>query len=328
MQRLIGLRGALLAAALTSAALAAAPAATAGDGPARVINLTPDSAPGWYPSEQLEQQARKTAIDYLAALDQGRYGDAYAMQTEGNRRLQSLTAFTERLTRFNAEAGAVKERRITTVTWTADPAQAPMKGKYAAIDLISQFDRVDRHCGYLVMYQPPSGGAFQVMRSEENFLTNSQAAAIAKDGSDSAVKAAWAQLSAHCPGYAQAQALAAAVPFAPLPPGPLAEAEASDIGYPSVEAALAGLRAKPGVKFSQQDGWTIANDPSENALWTFTPPGHAAYPAVVKRRMITQNGQVVMDMSVMCKGSKQACDDLVRAFQDLNAKIAESLRKR
>ena len=181
---------------------------------------------------------------------------------------------------------------------------------YVALDLISRFVNVDRHCGYLMLYQAPSGGAFQIMREESNYMDNATAASIAKQSSPAAVEQRWAEVYGHCPGYRP----------------PLLEASKNTIGYPNVAAALVGLHAKPGVVFKEQGGWTVAEDGAENAFWSFPPPGNPAYPAAVKRYFVKDGGGVSLEMAVQCEASKEACDDLVRTFQDLNAKMAAGMR--
>lgn len=328
MQRLTGRPGVWIAAAIVSLASSLAPRDAHGADPIaqpaiapRVINVTSDSQPGWLPSEALERQARKAALDYLAAMDNGHYAEAYALLADLNRKDQPFDAFAHRLRDFNARAGAVKERRVTTVTWTKDPAHAPAPGVYVALDLISRFANVDRHCGYLVLYQAPTGGDFAVMREEDDFLDNDAAAKIAKQHSQADVETTWAQVSANCPGYAQA----VSVGLAPTP-GPLAEVSASPVGYPTVDAALADLHSKPGVVFSTKDGWTVATDKTALTFWSFPPPGHPAYPAAVKRTVVSRAGGTFIDMKILCGASKAACDDLVRSFEQLNAQMSANLR--
>lgn len=277
----------------------------------RVVNVTTDSQPGWTPSVELEQQARAAVLAYLAALDGGKYDEAYAMIADLNRTGQPLPAFTERMRAFNARAGHATERSITTVTWTKDSPNAPLPGVFVAFDLVSHFANIDRHCGYLMMYQPPSGGAFKVMREENNYFTNADAADVAKKSGAAAVDRAWAAVSANCPGYQ-----------APLP-----EASSPTTGYPSVAAALAGLHAKSGVVFREDHGWTIAEDEADMTVWSFAPVGDPAYPAVVKRHLHTKDGATYVDMSVHCEASKSACDNLVRSFNQLNAKIGADLQE-
>jgi hypothetical protein len=105
------------------------------------------------------------------------------------------------------------------------------------------------------------------------------------------------------------------------------EAPKSTIGYPTAEAALAALRAKPGVTFAEQDGWTIATDDGANAVWSFPPEHDPAYPAVVRRQMTPgPKGSVSVQMDVLCSASKAACDDLVRAFERMNEEVKAQLQ--
>ena len=272
--------------------------------------------PGWLPSEELERQARKTAIDFMAAMDEGNYAEAYAFLADLDRKDQTLPDFSDSLRQFHMRAGSVVERRIVTVTWTKNPADAPLPGVYAALDLVSRFANIDRHCGYLVLYQAPSGGVFQVMRQEDNFLDN----ATAKQSSPVEVERAWAKLSARCPGYTRAQP----APVAPLKP--LLEAPNSTIGYLTVEIALTALHSKTGVVFTSKDGWMVASDAAAQTIWSFPPPGHPAYPAAVKRQVVEQAGEISMKMTVLCEATKEACDDLVRSFEQLNAQMSASMR--
>jgi hypothetical protein len=122
-------------------------------------------------------------------------------------------------------------------------------------------------------------------------------------------------------------AIALCVAFAVSAAAPLPEAPQSTVGYPTAEAALAAMRAKPGVEFSTQDGWTIASDPDTNTVWSFPPEHDPAYPAVVKRQMTPgPKGAVVVQMDVLCSASKTACDDLVRAFERMNDEVKAQLQ--
>src|SRR5690242_3736700 len=138
----------------------------------RVANVSSDSEPGWVPTKEDEERARKTAFDYLAYLDGGKYTDAYAFLAEIDRKDQPLLDFVKRLREFNANAAKVIERRIVAVTWSKNPKAAPLPGAYAAIDLVSRFANIDRHCGYIVLFQAQSDGPFKVMREEYNYIDN------------------------------------------------------------------------------------------------------------------------------------------------------------
>jgi len=100
-----------------------------------------------------------------------------------------------------------------------------------------------------------------------------------------------------------------------------AEAKESTIGYPTVAAALEALRAKPGVRFAYEDSWLVVSDPPTQTLWSFTPAGHPAHPAVVKRQVVEQNGAVGLSMTVRCEATKVACEAMVKMFEIQNASL-------
>jgi hypothetical protein len=103
---------------------------------------------------------------------------------------------------------------------------------------------------------------------------------------------------------------------------------ASSIGYESVAAALAALKARSDVKMAVYNGWTLASDAAEKALWSFTPPTHPAYPAAVKRTVFERNGRALIDVSALCEASKRACDELIAEFPELRRKNIEEDRDR
>jgi hypothetical protein len=109
---------------------------------------------------------------------------------------------------------------------------------------------------------------------------------------------------------------------------PLPESARSGIGYPSPGAAYRALRADPAIQFRNQDGWVIADDRGHDAVWTFSPQGDPAFPAVVKRQVVERNGQLALDMSVLCGASKEVCDDFVRRFQRLDEAMARDIQRR
>lgn len=107
---------------------------------------------------------------------------------------------------------------------------------------------------------------------------------------------------------------------------------AQALGYASVSQALESLKAKPGVSINitKPDGWVIINEPNPTfAVWSFTPEGHYAHPAVV-RRIIQQrpNGEVYVEMAALCQATKEPCDKLIREFQQLNERMREQVRAR
>jgi len=177
--------------------LAATPVAAPAQIASREVNVTSDSASGWIPSEALERQALDTLRTYFAAWDGGKADQAYAMMTPANRQMMPFAEFDKTTAVFHAVSGALISRRVLKVTWTKDPPNSPEPGIYVAIDEAPRYVGASRQCGYVVLFQPPGGGPFQVMRTENNFLSDANAAKMAPGQADSA----WAAASANCPNY-------------------------------------------------------------------------------------------------------------------------------
>jgi hypothetical protein len=104
------------------------------------------------------------------------------------------------------------------------------------------------------------------------------------------------------------------------------EVKSSTIGYPSVAAALADLHSKPEVKFSEANGWTIAEDKSRFTLWSFAPAGDPSYPSAVKRTAVQEGGRTSLNMKVLCESTQEACDRLVEDFEALNRRLQDSFK--
>jgi hypothetical protein len=102
----------------------------------------------------------------------------------------------------------------------------------------------------------------------------------------------------------------------------------SDLGYSTVASALTGLQKKDGVRVSRQGGWTVIDDRAALTLWSFTPEGHPAHPAVIQRTIVEDQGNLFVQMHVLCEATKPACDNLVADFGKLNQQMTEDLRRR
>lgn len=280
-------------------------------GGANEIFVTSDSEPRWIPSPAQQRAAEQTVTVFLAALDSGRASEAHGLLSQGAQRDEPLAKYAERLMLFNAMAGVVKERRIVRITWSKNPSAAPAPGVYAAVDLVSRFAQIERHCGFLVLHSPGVDETFRVARQEENYVTNAQYSA----GGSVEMDRAWESLSANCPNHPRSEK------------PPLAEAPVSTIGYATVAEALRDLRARPGVGLTAQNGWTVAMDRAGPTLWSFAPVGHPSYPAVVRRKFVETSDGLSLDMAVQCEADKASCDDLVRSFQQLNAQMITDLEK-
>lgn len=101
----------------------------------------------------------------------------------------------------------------------------------------------------------------------------------------------------------------------------------ASIGYPSVAAALGGLRARKDVSVSVQGGWTVITEQDGLTLWSFTPENHPAHPAVVKRQMVQKDGAWYVNMNALCEATKSACDKLIEDFKVLNERMRQSIEQ-
>jgi len=95
-----------------------------------------------------------------------------------------------------------------------------------------------------------------------------------------------------------------------------------------VGEARRALLAKPGVQAREQQGWLIVDDRAEQTVWSFTPAGHQAYPAAVKRVIVQRESGIYLDMRVLCQAEKAPCDRLVEEFKQLNDELGRDMRRK
>lgn len=107
-----------------------------------------------------------------------------------------------------------------------------------------------------------------------------------------------------------------------------ASASGQDIGYSSVEAAMAALQANKSVEFSRQSGWTIAYDKENKSTWAFAPFGNPAYPAVVKRMPVEKDGKLYLSTAALCGAKKQVCDSMMAEFVALDKKVKQDIERK
>ncbi|MES2875693.1 MAG: hypothetical protein V4708_18350 [Bacteroidota bacterium] len=110
---------------------------------------------------------------------------------------------------------------------------------------------------------------------------------------------------------------------------PLAESPTSTIEYASPKAAYEALSKKQDVTFrKEENGWVVAYDKSASTIWSFPPATDPSFPAVIKRTILETAEGISIKMDVKCGASKEACDQLVRNFSDLNEKIKQDIKQK
>jgi hypothetical protein len=95
------------------------------------------------------------------------------------------------------------------------------------------------------------------------------------------------------------------------------EAQPADIPQASVAAVLESLRVDPSAQFAEQRGWTVVAS-SEHGLpvqWFFTPEGHPAHPAVVKRTALESDGIGRIELAALCQVEQAVCGQLLDDFR-------------
>ncbi len=205
------------------------------------------------------------------------------------------------------EWGSTVSREITKVTWTKDATTSPQPGTYVALDMTARFANVDRHCGYMILYQAPDADGFVIVRTENTVLDNRAASSIAEENSKLQMELVWRIVARNCPNY-----------VAPELPGSLSEG----IEYASVGEARAALERKDGIQSKQENGWTIMADRANFAVWSFAPPGNPTYPSVIKRWVKPVGpDSSEMAMGLLCEVEKPICDSLFEEMALINGFI-------
>ncbi|HEX8443386.1 MAG TPA: DUF4019 domain-containing protein [Allosphingosinicella sp.] len=119
------------------------------------------------PSRPDQQAVLATSYRYFAAKDAGRYAEAHQALSGRMKSRFPLAEWTRSARGFNAEAGAVRGRRVVEITWYKNPEGAPEPGLYVAADFSADFERAEFVCGYL-MWQVQPDGTFRLAREEQN----------------------------------------------------------------------------------------------------------------------------------------------------------------
>ncbi len=110
-----------------------------------------------------------------------------------------------------------------------------------------------------------------------------------------------------------------------------AHAQSPTIPYANVAAALAALNARDGAGtiVTHSDDWTLVNEPGASAQWSFTPQGHPAHPALV-RRIVKRGagGDLSVETASLCEAGADACTRLLQEFEAMNPRIIQAIRAR
>ncbi len=103
----------------------------------------------------------------------------------------------------------------------------------------------------------------------------------------------------------------------------------SGIGFNTVASTLEALNAKSDVSVNTTpEAWTIITEADGMTIWSFTPSTYPAYPAVVKRTLKNRsNGDLYVEMNVLCEAKKAVCNTLVKDFENQNRKMTKQVKE-
>lgn len=104
---------------------------------------------------------------------------------------------------------------------------------------------------------------------------------------------------------------------------------AADIGHTNVAAVLEALRADAGAQFRNQRGWVVvaSRERDTPVEWFFTPEGHEAHPAVVKRTAVEDGGVGMIELAALCHAEQSACDRLLGDFRQQHERALQAARR-
>lgn len=142
---------------------------------AAAVAALPPQAGDAIPDEAMQRAVIEQSYAYLRDKDEGRYDLAYALIAPSMQSYLKRDLYAAESARFNAEAGAARERRVMLMSWYRDPPDAPAPGLYVAADFRSLFPNIRLHCGYLMWHQE-ADGRFRLVREEQSFIDEGMAA--------------------------------------------------------------------------------------------------------------------------------------------------------
>ena len=76
-------------------------------------------------------------------------------------------------------------------------------------------------------------------------------------------------------------------------------------------------QAKTRGYISQSGCWVVAEDTQASTVWLLTPPGHPAYPSLVKRTLVNSADGAYFETNVRCFASQEVCDKFFGSSQKL-----------
>lgn len=133
----------------------------------------------WRPTDAQRERVIQAVRTYLAAKDERRFSDAYALFTPAQKAVVPFGKWEADMKAAYSTAGAAQGRTLKRVTWYNNPPNAP-PGIFAAVDFSSQFTELALHCGFVAL-QLQMDGSFGIAREEENSIPKREMAKLSPE---------------------------------------------------------------------------------------------------------------------------------------------------
>ncbi|HVQ09347.1 MAG TPA: DUF4019 domain-containing protein [Allosphingosinicella sp.] len=113
------------------------------------------------PDAAADQAVRAATRDFLDARDEGRYDQAWAMLSPAGQARRPHDPWVAAARDFNAQAGALRGRRITAVSWLENPGG--LAGIFGVVEYDGDYAELVFLCGIVIWERQPDGG-WRVLR--------------------------------------------------------------------------------------------------------------------------------------------------------------------
>jgi hypothetical protein len=248
------------------------------------------SAPNYKPTAAEVDQVDRLTGEYFSYLDRHWYDQAYAMESPLLQKQMSLADWKVFQRETLSINGNTLSRQRTAVSWFKDPPDSDGPGLYVIVDFTGTGENTVQSGEYVMWYRPRGETAFRLLRHEVTAVHRDDPVAYA---------------TAH--------------PVSVTPMPAVTPAKDPKIGFARVAEARAALIQRPGAKVtSTADGWLVVVEAKPPVVWSFTPPGAPAYPAVVRRAAVQKEGKPAIETNAICEAPQPACQRLMIEFAEMN----------
>lgn len=124
------------------------------------------AAPDSPPTDEDAEAVRALTLAYFQAKEAADARAAYALFSSEMASYATPETWAATRSAFNAKVGPGAETDLARITWYDNPANAPVHGRYAAVDYGVAYPSQGFTCGYVVWLRQADGG-YLIVREEE-----------------------------------------------------------------------------------------------------------------------------------------------------------------